>query len=223
VLAVLVPVIAELAYGSTPPHIPAHGRRPYLRRGGLVGTTVCAVLGVALLRIAVPPFMDPGYLVPLPALLGFLAAIVILAVLALRVLPGRGTPGTVRPPRPVLLGLFGLAVTLAFLLPTLGLSDSYADSPFTHGALAALPMGLSALVAVGSAELVRRWALDDTDKLWLIGGLLVAHTAFGVVRAVHTVPDRIALSLIGVLTVVLLTLLWRRLRRQPPVAETRTT
>lgn len=202
VFTVLIPIaLTEMLF-------PAHGRRPYLRRGGLVGTGICAVLGVALLRVAVPPSQDPGYLVPLPWLLGFLAAIVALAVLALRVLPRRGITGTVaatRPPRPVLLGLFGLATTLAFALPMFGLSSS----PITHGALAVLPMTWSALVAVGSGALVRRWALETTGTLWLIGGLLVAHTAFGVVRVVHTVPDRIALSLIGVLTIVLLALLYR--------------
>ena len=67
--------------------------------------------------------------------------------------------------------------------------------------------------------LVRSWALDDTDRLWPVGGLLVAHTAYGVLRAVHTGPDRIALILLGVLTVALLALLRRRLRPQPPAAE----
>ncbi|WP_214414000.1 hypothetical protein [Sphaerisporangium fuscum] len=44
--------------------------RPYLSRRGLAITSVVAVLGVALLRVTVPPFADPGYRAPLPALLG---------------------------------------------------------------------------------------------------------------------------------------------------------
>lgn len=59
-----------------------HGDRPYLRRGGLISTAVVAALGAGLLRIAVPPTMDPGYQVPLlPAVL-FLTVAALLAAAA---------------------------------------------------------------------------------------------------------------------------------------------
>ncbi|MFB9832802.1 hypothetical protein, partial [Actinoallomurus acaciae] len=79
-----------------------HGPVPYLRRGGLVITGVVAVLGVALLRVSVPPSEDPGYILPGAALIVIVALVVVLSVVALRVLPRR--PARVRPavavPRP---------------------------------------------------------------------------------------------------------------------------
>src|SRR5262245_45973640 len=49
---------------------PAHRHRPYLRLPGLVGTAVAWVLGVALVRVLIPPTADPGYTAPLPVLVG---------------------------------------------------------------------------------------------------------------------------------------------------------
>src|SRR3954469_12435912 len=63
VFSVTIPVVlVELLFRR-------HGARPYLRRGGLIASGVIALLGAALIRMAVPPSEDPGYTMPLPAVL----------------------------------------------------------------------------------------------------------------------------------------------------------
>src|SRR5690606_29651950 len=81
VFSVLVPImLVNLLF-------PRHRRRPYLRGGGLVVTGIVAVAGVALVRFTIVPTVDAGYQAPTAALVGFVLAIVALAVLALTVLP----------------------------------------------------------------------------------------------------------------------------------------
>ncbi|MGH4015653.1 MAG: hypothetical protein ACRDSL_17365 [Pseudonocardiaceae bacterium] len=40
---------------------PSHRQVPYLRKTGMAITAAVAVLGVLLLRMFIPPTMDPGY------------------------------------------------------------------------------------------------------------------------------------------------------------------
>jgi hypothetical protein len=96
VFSVLIPIaLVELLF-------PGHGTRPYLRTPGIVATAVVTLLGAALLRLAVPTSIDPGYTIPLPAALTILGLETVLVVLALRVLPGLQPwrPAPVRPPAP---------------------------------------------------------------------------------------------------------------------------
>ncbi|MEV0839208.1 hypothetical protein AB0I55_06560 [Actinocatenispora sera] len=86
VFSVLIPIaLTDLIF-------PAGRDRPYLRRGGLVGIGIGAVVGVGLLRVSVPPSQDPGYTAPLWVLLGCLSAVALLAVLALAMPPRLAAP-----------------------------------------------------------------------------------------------------------------------------------
>jgi hypothetical protein len=211
VFSVLIPIaLTDLVF-------PAHRDRPYLRRGGLVGIAVCAVLGVGLLRVSVPPSQDPGYTAPLWATLGCVLAVAVLAVVALRVLPRRAlprSPGTGVPAAPVV-GACGAGATLAFMALIFPFGGAKQPA-FTHGLWVLLPMAAAAAVALGSLWVLARWsraaAWGDRHRLWLIGGALLAHTAFGAVGVVHTALDRVGLVALAALTAVLVAALLRRTR-----------
>lgn len=216
VFSVLIPVmLANLIF-------PQHRHRPYLRRGGVIGTAICAVLGVALVRLGIPPTMDPGYQAPIPILVAVVVAVALLAVLALRVLPGRTpAPHTTGTPAPVVVGLVAAAATVAFLrllLPSHRPGQSRMPI-FGHGPGVLAAMVLAAVIAVGAGWLVYRWsgasAWDYRHQIWLAGGALVAHTGFGAVVMAHATFDRVGLAVLGVLTVPLLALLHLRVARRP--------
>jgi hypothetical protein len=216
VFSVLIPIaLTDLIY-------PEHRDRPYLRRGGTVAVAACAALGVVLLRVSVPPTADPGYTAPLGATLGCAAAVVLLGVIALRVLPrrtnrpattGARTPAPRDAPTPAAVGLYGAMAGFGFM--TLIFPFGGARQPaFTHGDWVLLPMAAAAAVALGSAPLVERWSQatdwDDWRRLWLIGGALLAHTTFGVIGVVHTWPDRVGLVAIAALCTATVVPLLRR-------------
>lgn len=215
VFSVLIPIVlVELLFAR-------HGRTPYLSRGGLVVTAVVAVLGVTLVRISIPPSVDPGYQESPAALLGFGVLVAVLAVIALRVLPRQGTAEQVTgrvtagsPPPPAGVGMAcgaGALVFLGLLFPFGG-----AHQPaFTHGSWVLVPMLAAAGVAVATGLALRCWTTmtgwSDQHRLAGITGALVGHTAFGLGTHTHTPLDTVALALIGVVMVIALVALARRL------------
>ncbi|MGI5224679.1 hypothetical protein [Actinoallomurus sp. CA-142502] len=220
VFSVLIPIaLVELVF-------PTLGSTPYLRRGGLVITGIVAVLGVALLRVSVPPSEDPGYVLPGAALIVIVVLVVVLSVVALRVLPRRAARvrAAVAVPRPAVAGVVSAVAALGFI----GLLYPFAGArhpAFTHGAWVLVPMLAAAALAVGAGLALWRWtaAADWTSRhrLAAISGALIAHTVFGVVANTHTVPDTAGLTVIGVVMIVLLVLLGRRLDGVPPAEPVR--
>jgi hypothetical protein len=212
VFSVLIPIaLVELIF-------PALGREPYLRRGGTVLTAVVAVLGAGLLRVSVPPSADPGYTMPGGAALAIAALVAALALIALAILPRVrfSRPVAGRTPRPTVVGVCcGVAVVL-FLGLIWPLGDAR-QSGFTHGRWVIVPLLAAAAVAATIGWTVRRWSAapgwDRRHRLAAVTGALLAHTAFGMVSAADTAVDRIGLAGFGVVTVVLMVLLSRRLRR----------
>jgi hypothetical protein len=211
VFSVLVPIaITHLLF-------PSHRGRPYLRTPGTVVTAVVALLGVALLRVAIPPFEDPTYVAPLAVPLASAVVAALLAVVALRVLPPRrdAAPAAGPVPAPWALGA-GAAVVSAVVLWTMWPGHFQGQPAGTHGLWALVPMVAGLLLAVGSGVAVSRWAgraaWTDRHVLCLVGGLLVAHTLVGSVFWAGTAVDVVGLLVLAVLTVVLLALLGRRAR-----------
>ena len=209
VFSVVIPIaLVELLF-------PALGTAPYLRRGGLIITTIVAVLGVALLRVSVPPSEDPGYVIPGTALITIVVLVVVLSVVALRVLPRRRPArSAAAPPRPAIAGVLSAVAAFGFL----GLLYPFAGArhpAFTHGTWVLVPMLAAAALAVGAGVALWRWTAaagwTDTHRLAAVSGALVAHTVFGVVANTHTAPDTVGLTVIGVAMTVLLGLLARRL------------
>jgi hypothetical protein len=197
---------------------PAHRRAPYLKNPGLVVTALVAVLGVAVLRVTVPPSQDPGYTAPLPVTVGCLLAVCLLAIIALRVLPARTVAASTTdrlPPIGALatLGLIGVILVLGLTFPFGG-----ADQPaFTQGWWVLVPMAVAAALAASAYVAIRRWSRSafwtDLQALALAAGALVAHTLAGVLAAA-TPFERIGLLFIAVLTVGLLLLLGRQIQRR---------
>src|SRR5690606_21681212 len=144
VFSVAIPIaLTELLFSS-------HGRRPYLRTGGLVLTATVTALGVAVLRFTVPVAQDPGYQAPLPFVLAVVVAVLVLGVVALRLLPRTGGRPTTRSvARPAWWYLGSFVAVLAFLAlshPMFG-----AEQPaFTRGDTVAIPMAAVVLLTVGA-------------------------------------------------------------------------
>lgn len=206
--SVLIPILlVELVF-------PDHGRAPYLGRFGLVGTGVVAVAGVGILRLAVPPSADPGYVAPLvvPVASGVVA--LLLAVVALRALPRTRTPhtGPGRVPSPWLLaaiGLLGTVLLLGLLFPVRGTRQP----AFTSGNWVLVPMIVALLLAVAGAVLVHQWSRragwNRRHVLFLVTGALVGHSAAGTVLFARTPFDRWGLVAVVLLTAALAALLAR--------------
>ncbi|HTJ39849.1 MAG TPA: hypothetical protein VL738_42155 [Dactylosporangium sp.] len=197
VFSIAVPIaLTELCFAR-------HGTRPYLRRGGVIAAGVVALLGAALLRVAVPPGEDPGYNMALPAVLGVAAAIAVLAVVALRVRVRPARPAA--PPRPAVLGVLTAVAALVFLgaiCPFAGARQPL----FTHGAWALLPMAGAAAVAAAMLVALRRWGADGgwTPRHTLAAcvGALAGHSVFGLIANAGSPLDRAYLAAVAVLTVL---------------------
>ena len=195
VFSVTIPIVlVELGFAR-------HGTAPYLRRGGLITTGVIALLGAALLRVSVPPTEDPGYTMPLTAMLIVAVAVVAVAAVALRARLGPVRPA--EPPRVLVVACAATGVTfgfLAMLYPFAGARQSL----FTHGSWALLPMTGAALIVAATICALRRWSAGPewTPRHLLAAclGALVGHTAFGLLGAADSTPDRVFLLAIGVLT-----------------------
>ncbi len=83
-----------------------------------------------------------------------------------------------------------------------------------HGSWVLAPMAAAAAIAGGLCWLIRRWSASRRwsylHMLWLAGGALLAHTAFGAVGVVPSMFDRAGLIVLGLLTIWLLLVLIRR-------------
>lgn len=195
VFSVLIPIALT---GLLFPHLRG---RPYLGTRGFLAACAMAVVGVLALRFVISATQDPGYHTPLPWTAGFIVAITLLALLALAVLPRirpRERPRTGRAPRPVVVGFVAVYLTMAFLttLLPLGLGSEllFGDSMSPIFRLVA-----AAMTAVPFGLLVLRWRAavnwDERTQIWLIGGILVSHTAF-------MMPGSLAAIIAGSLTIV---------------------
>ncbi|MEU1393513.1 MULTISPECIES: hypothetical protein [unclassified Nonomuraea] len=214
VLSVLLPVaITNLLF-------PRLRDQSYLRTGGFIVTGALAVAGVLGLRVVISATEDPGNQTPWGWTVAYLLMIALLAWPALRVLPRRRSPDGVRSdrraPRPVVVGIVAGYLTMAFLttLLPLGLGPD-----LLFGDMMSPPLRLfaGAMTAIPFGWLVLRWRRSgdwaDSHRLWLIGGILVSHTAF-------MMPASATSAVIGLITicleVVLLSALGRHIRRPRP-------
>jgi hypothetical protein len=125
VFSITIPIVlTELCFAR-------HGTAPYLRRGGLIAAGIVALLGAGLLRVAVPPNEDPGYTMPLAAVLTVCAIAAALTVVALRLRArSTSTATAARDLRPVPVGAPGTAH---------GLPAASSEPPISAGGLRARP------------------------------------------------------------------------------------
>ncbi|GAB3742705.1 hypothetical protein [Microlunatus parietis] len=195
--SVLIPVmITNLVF-------PELRAEPYLRRRGLIISGIAAALGIAMLKIVFTSTTDPGYLAPLPFLVGLVAVMGVLSFVALRILPrrwpaaappvaDRGGTGPPVPPPPVA-ALIAAAATLIFL-GLLMPGDPMQGPAIGEGSFVLLPMTVAAAVAITVAVLIVRWhnaGMSDRHRIWLAGGALVAHTLFPIVTTILHPVDQL--------------------------------
>jgi hypothetical protein len=212
VFSVLIPItLTEMMFRR-------HGRRPYLGTTGLIGTAVAFVAGIAMVRALISGTEDPGYVLSLPALGGFLAAIVVLGVLALVVVPRLGTvrlAPVASLPSPAKVAAFSAVAVLVFLGLIWPLGPNAGHPAVGTGAWVWLPMVLAAVVAVAAGRHVARWCatpgFGDHHRVWLIGGALVAHTLDATASGLVGGSSPITSLVIGVVVIAATVLLLRRL------------
>ncbi len=194
---------------------PSRLNTPYLGRFGLVVTALFYVFGVLLTMLGAHTSLAPGYWAP-PVLLGFAAlAVLVLVVIALGVLPRAVPlpPLQTNAPQPWMLFLVSGIGSFACLALLLLLGP--AVPAFTHAPLVLLSM-LSALVLVAIvAWLVYHWShshtWSDNHLLALLSGALIAHTLVGILNS-HDPTTRLGLVVLGLLMIILLILLARRIQ-----------
>jgi hypothetical protein len=183
--SVAIPVIlVEFLFAS-------HGRAPYLRRGGVLAAGVIALLGAALLRVSVPPSDDPGYTMPLLAvvIVALLAAAVIVLARRVRLRPARRWAA---PPIPVVVGVAAVAAFgfLALLWP---FGNATHSRSMTGAAVIVVVAGYAA------------WNVAWTSRGLVAAsfGALVGHTLFGLAGNADGPADRLFLALVALLTAML--------------------
>jgi hypothetical protein len=216
VFSAIIPIfIANLLF-------PAFKDRPYLKKGGIVWVTLFALIGVALLRATVPSDQDSGYTAPMAVTLGCVVAIIVLAIIALRIMPRKkpSAPTNTNVPSSKKLVLTGAISTIAVF----GLMYPFAGAHqplFTHGAWAYVPVAAGTLLAVLVGKTIWKWGRSKRwstrSALALASGALVGHTIFGLIAAHLNMWDRIGL---GVILGVMSWLLLRLYRRQATTTTT---
>ncbi|TWS25720.1 hypothetical protein FK268_00090 [Tsukamurella sputi] len=210
VFSVLVPIMLVGVI------FPQHRARPFLRTGGMIGVGITAILGVAVVRLTISVQEDPGYNSSVGTVIVFTVAVAALAAVALAVLPRVALPAVT--PLPATCARVGLVSGIAcaaflFLLMPPGLRKD--TGPALSGLLPhPILLALAAFVAVVAAALLLRFAadpgFDDLHRIWLAGGIGVAHTLFMTARLTPTTITAGAITV--VLEIGALALLARRVR-----------
>jgi hypothetical protein len=194
--------------------------RPYLGRLGLIATGFWYILGAALLALLARFSIAPEYRAE-PAVLGATALLtLVLAVVAL-VVPRASEP----PPRPGVSPPTPLVVLLAIGVASLFWHALLAilwriDPAFARWPLVLAPMLCAIGVILVIAWLLRRWTATEgwnhRHRLAVAGALVVSHSVVGGAILADTVADRLGAFLLLLATIIVLSLLGRRLRARVP-------
>lgn len=206
---------------------PARRQHAYLRTRGLVITAVVFLLGVVLLRLTVAPNApgaDPAYTAPAVQIVAAGAAVLVLAVVALRILPKAGYRPTRagNPPSTWLVSIFTAAATVLALQLPAPLDADIAPHPRFGAGLPILAQISASLAVVAVVfTLLWRWSArqgwTDRHLVGVIGGALLAHTAVGAsLFAMHNPAELLTLAVFAVSEVALIIALDRRGRDQRP-------
>ncbi len=197
---------------------PGQRATPYLGRFGLVVTSICYALGVALLwLIARVPFAA-GYEAP-PLLPGLaLLVALVLAVVALAVLPRKLPRPKLRINAPHPWAVFLVIGISGLIWQASSWSLWHIQPLFSAWPLVLVPALGSLLIAGGVAWLVDHWSqAQDWNNLHLLAlasGAVICHILIGLLVLANTTADRIGLAVLGLAMAGLLTWLTIRIRRR---------
>lgn len=187
---------------------PSQRATPYLGRVGLVVTSICYVLGVALLWLIARVSFAAGYEAP-PLLPGLaLLVALVLAVVALAVLPRKLPRPKLRinAPHPwtvfLVISISGLIWQASWFLWSI-------QPLFSAWPLVLVPTLGTLLIAGGVSWLVDRWSQAQDWKhlhlLALASGAVICHILIGLLAFAQTTADRIGLAVLGLAMAGLLT------------------
>ncbi|HEY9290850.1 MAG TPA: hypothetical protein VIP98_06190 [Microlunatus sp.] len=212
---------------------PADRHRPYLGRFGLVVAAFLFVLGVALVRVSVPPLEDPGYQAPPGFIVGAVVVIIVLGLVALRWAPAQLRLDDKRTAVPAPFWLAVVAAVASFvgigaLFPLRALGAR--QPSFTQGWWVLLPMILVAVLCLIAIRVLSGWRNSilwtDLHTLGLIVGSLVGRMAVGMIVASGmtveggpTTVDRLGQAVLLVLPVALGLLAANRIRAREGDAD----
>jgi hypothetical protein len=191
---------------------------PYLGRFGLVVTSICYALGVALLWLIARVSFAAGYEAPLllPGL-ALLTALV-LAMIALVVLPKKLPRPKLRINAPHPWAVFLVISISGLIWQGVCWSLWHIQPLFSAWPLVLVPALGSLLIAGGVAWLVGRWSqAQDWSTLHLLAlasGAVICHILIGQLVLANTTSDRIGLAVLGLAMVSLLAWLAMRIRRR---------
>lgn len=209
VFSAVIPIfIANLLF-------PALKDKPYLKKGGIVWTTLFAIIGVALLRGSVPPKEDPGYNEPFAIILACIIAIIVIGIIALRFFPRRQAQQLTSTPVPAKRKLIAFGAASTIIVFGLMYPFAGAHQPlFTRGAWAYIPVAAGTALAIWVYNRIMKWSRssqwDTRTALALVSGALVGHTLFGFVAARLQLVDRIGLAVMLAIMIWLLIRLYRK-------------
>lgn len=190
---------------------------PYLGRGGLVGTSICYVLGVALLWFVAHVSFVAGFEAsPILPGLAVLAALA-LGVVALRVLPSKAPrprlPFNAPQPWGVLLVIGSSGFTWQASQFLWAIQPLFSDWP-----LVLVPLVSTLLIGGEITWLLSRWSRarnwGDLHLLAVASGAVLCHILIGLLAYTQTTTDRIGLALLGLAMMGWLTWLAFRLHRR---------
>jgi hypothetical protein len=202
---------------------PGQRTTPYLGRVGLVVTAICYTLGVALLWLIARVSFAAGYEAP-PLLPGLaLLTAVILAVVALAVLPRKRPRPTLQRNAPHPWVVF-LSISVSGLIWQGGGESLWYMQPlFSVWPLVLVPALGSLLVAFGIVWLVDHWSQAQDwrglHQLALASGAVICHILVGLLVLTQTTADRIGLALLGLAMTGLLVWLAIRMHRRAAPGE----
>ena len=215
VFSITLPILlAEVAFAD-------RRREPWLDRRGLVLVAALFVLDCSWLAFGYTGVLRPGYHNPAPAVMigaALLVAGIVAAIARARPAPRAARPGRA-PPSPRRLRLAALGGALAWFAVRMFLTDP-------HYPVAAPLLGDAAVIAL-LAALAARWsatgAWTPEHHYALAAGPLPASWLFGflVVAVSSPIPpvDLVGHALLGVVMLVALRRLHRRVRARGPTAR----
>ena len=216
VWSISIPILlAELLF-------PARRSEPWLGKVGMGVVSILFVLGALALAAIYRFAIAPDFQIPL--LLNLLAALVTILLIALALtIPRTGTKELTheisgKVPSPWIVGLLGLLMA-AFWFVLLGLPEF-----LRTGIWVLIPIVLELVLVGGFASLIRRWSSywswNDLHRLALACGPIIVSTLVGLFRVTAGRPvDQLGIAVFGMIAMILLALLARRLHRREHESE----
>ena len=214
VWSIAIPIaLAELCF-------PERRYKPWLGRAGSTGAAACYALGALSISIVFRRFITPNFRAPAISLIVTALVAAALVVWALTRKPVLAEPSErelpAMVPSPWLVGF------LAFATAALWMGLFTLPQSLRTGFRPLMPMIITACLAGGACLLLRRWVRarwTDSHSLAMIGGALIASSAYGVnVIKQGTLLDRGGQAVFSIVFLALLAALGGRLRRRRPAA-----